>query len=377
MSLIRTRLYVVLSLSLLCLLPIIPEVSATGRPSPGPAAPGPQSQPPAVAMAGSAVGGPDAFGYCFRDSTVSGEQYSFTDISTSGTALTISDPDDTIVNGVALPFTFRYYGVNYASLSVNTNGLLRFNYTGVETTPSNGAMPNPAAPNNILAPYWDDLAFPATPNLRIQTIGAAGARQFIVQWTGIRLFGTPAAGVMTFQVRLYEASNDIVFAYYLAGAPPAAPGTVSAALAGNDATIGIENQDGSTGLLYSQDTSSLSNALQIHFTPAGCFSSVTATPTNTPTNTPTRTATTTATRTPTSGSPTATPTSMATATSTPTRTATATPSSGSPTATLIGTAIPTATGTPPNATPNATATITAVGTATPPARKLYLPRIIR
>jgi hypothetical protein len=329
------------------------------------AAPRSQSGRPASPLA---VGGPDAFGYCFRDSTVSGEQYSFTDISTSGTALTISDPDDTIVNGVALPFTFRYYGVNYTTLSVSTNGLLRFNYTGTTTSPSNDPLPSPAAPNNMLAPYWDDLVFPSSPNLRIQTIGTAGARQFIVQWTGIRLFEHPAAGVMTLQVRLYEGSHDIVFAYYLAGAPPAAPGTVSADLAGGGATIGIENQDGSTGLLYSLDTSSLTNALQIHFTPAGCFSSVTATPTNTPTNTPTKTPTATptptrtATTTPTGGSPTTTPigtaipTSMATATSTPTRTATASPT------TPISTAIPTS---------------MATATSTPPSRKIYLPRIIR
>jgi hypothetical protein len=341
MSLIRTRLYVVVSLSLLCLLSIIPEVNATvTRGQAG--APRPRSRQSDL-MAVATTGGPDAFGYCFRDSTVAGEQFSFTDISTSGTALTISDPDDTIVNGVALPFAFTYYGVAYTALSVNTNGLLRFNYTGAETTASNDSLPSPAAPNNLLAPYWDDLAFQTTPNLRVQTLGTAGARQFIVQWTGIRLFERPASGIMTFQVRLYEGSNAIVFAYYLAGAPPAAPGTVSADMAGAGATIGIENQDGSTGLLYSLNTSSLANALQIHFTPAGCFNPGSATPTRTATATPTRTATAT------TPAGTAIPTSLATATSTPLTTA----------------------------TPLAPATSTAVGTATPPARKLSLPLIIR
>jgi hypothetical protein len=347
---------------LLCLLSIIPQASTAvvrGAALGDHLAAGP--------LAVAATGGPDAFGYCFRDSTVSGEQFSFTDISTSGTALTISDPDDTIVNGVALPFAFTYYGANYTTLSVNTNGLLRFNYTGTETTASNDTVPSFAAPNNLLAPYWDDLVFKSTPNLRIQTIGAAGARQFIVQWTGISLFEHPAAGVMTFQVRLYEGSNDIVFAYYLAGAPPAAPGTVSANTAGDGATIGIENQNGSIGLRYSLNTAALTNALQIHFTPAGCFASTTATPTRTATNTPTNTPTRTATNTPT-GTPTR------TATATPTRTATATPTR---TATATPTRTATATSTPlTTATSIATATSTAVGTATPPARKLYLALII-
>jgi len=355
---IRPRLYIVLSMLLLCLLSIIPHVST---PVVRGAALG--DQPAAAPMAVAATGGPDAFGYCFRDSTVSGEQFTFTDISTSGTALTISDPDDTIVNGVALPFAFTYYGVNYATLSASTNGLLRFNYAGTDPGASNGTLPSVAAPNNLLAPYWDDLAFPSTPNLRIQTIGTAGSRQFIVQWTGIRLFGQPAAGVMTFQVRLYEGSNDIVFAYYLAGVPPAAPGTVSADMAGADATIGIENQDGSTGLLYSLNTAALTNALQIHFTPAGCFATITATPTRTATNTPTRTATNTPTNTPTR---TATNTPTGTLTATPTRTTTATPTrTATTTATSIATT--TSTRTPTSGSP----------TATPPARKLYLPLIIR
>ncbi len=272
--------------------------TATATPT-NTASPTPSSTPLSTATPTSTptpgpVGGPDAAGYCYRNSTVGGEVFSFTDISTSGTALTLADPDDTIVNGVALPFAFTYYGNSYSTVSVSTNGFLRFNYTGTSTSPANDVVPNAAAPNNILAGYWDDLIFAGATNLRTQTTGTAPNRQFIVQWTDIGLFDFDTAGNLTFQIRLAEGSNDIFYSYYLQGAPPTAPGTVSPEIGGNGATVGIENSTGTIGLLYSFNTARLTNNLQVHFTPSGCFSgstTPTATPTNTATSTPTVTGT--------------------------------------------------------------------------------------
>ncbi|HEY1013964.1 MAG TPA: hypothetical protein VGE07_14730 [Herpetosiphonaceae bacterium] len=244
------------------------------------------------------TGGPDAGGYCFRDSTVAGETFSFTDISTTGAALTLGDPDDSMVNGVALPFAFTFYGAAFNSVSVSSNGFLRLNYAGTSTSPTNDTIPTAAAPTNLLAAYWDDLIWRGAVNLRTQTIGDAGSRQFIVQWTNVSLFDFDTNPAFTFQIRLYEGSNDIVFSYYLAGVPPTAPGTPTSHTAGDGATIGIENGTGSTGLLYGFNAAVLSNSLQIRFTRTNCVA-----PTSTPTDTPTST-----------GTPTDTPTSTGTPT---------------------------------------------------------------
>ena len=128
--------------------------------------------------------------------------------------------------------------------------------------------------------------------MRTQTVGTAGSREFIVQWTNVTRFDEDTLR-FTFQLRLRETSNEIVFAYYLQGAPPTAPGAVVSGMNGNEASVGIENATGTIGLQYSFDTASLANNLLIRFVPSGCFSGG-GTPTATVgTTTPTTTATTT------------------------------------------------------------------------------------
>ncbi|HEX8298982.1 MAG TPA: M36 family metallopeptidase, partial [Rubricoccaceae bacterium] len=58
------------------------------------------------------TGGPDAFGYRWDDSNQpGGPVYAFTDISATGTAVTLGD--DAASTAITLPFSFSYYGTAY------------------------------------------------------------------------------------------------------------------------------------------------------------------------------------------------------------------------------------------------------------------------
>ena len=60
---------------------------------------------------------------------------------------------------VALPFSFSFYGTNYATANVSSNGHLSF--TAASTAFNNIAIPDAAAPNAAVYPQWDDLVIDA------------------------------------------------------------------------------------------------------------------------------------------------------------------------------------------------------------------------
>jgi hypothetical protein len=84
---------------------------------------------------------------------VDGPLHSFEDISWA-TDLNISF-DDTYV-AQALPFAFPFYGNEYNSVFVTSNGLLTFSEGGSYSF-GNDALPSAGAPNNMICAFWDDL----------------------------------------------------------------------------------------------------------------------------------------------------------------------------------------------------------------------------
>jgi hypothetical protein len=73
------------------------------------------------------------------------------------------------------------------------------------------------------------------------TDGVAPNRRFIAQWTNVTEFNLTTSS--TFQVILYEGSNNIEFRY----------GSM-AVRGGCDQTVGVENADGSAGLNLDEET---------------------------------------------------------------------------------------------------------------------------
>ena len=98
----------------------------------------------------AATGGPDAFGYTFTDSASGGVSYGFEDISATGTlAATVSSAQDA-TQVVPVGFTFSYYGNAFSSCNLVTHGHLTFGAVPGAIF-SNAAIPNAAAPNNMIA----------------------------------------------------------------------------------------------------------------------------------------------------------------------------------------------------------------------------------
>ena len=72
-------------------------------------------------------------------------------VSTAGGA-SVGTGDDSVF-ARPLSTSFQFYGVNYASANVSTNGNLQF----ATASSSFGNVAFPDATRNMVAPYWDDL----------------------------------------------------------------------------------------------------------------------------------------------------------------------------------------------------------------------------
>ncbi len=195
------------------------------------------------------AGGPDPYGYRWVDSNEpGGPAYQFTDISGSGNILDLVptgglDPRDEGVGEINLPFPIRFYGETFTSLYVSTNGIIILGEVIPSLTFSNQALPDPNAPNNIIAPFWDDLDG-TLGEIYFEQIG----NRFIIQWDN---WGTWPSGteMLTFQVILNAGSETITFVYENMDAAPF------------DATVGVENADGSIGLQVAYNSSYATSGL--------------------------------------------------------------------------------------------------------------------
>ena len=139
--------------------------------------------------------------------------------------------DDQNVGPFPIGFIFPFYDCEFfSSLRVCSNGFASF--TSTMTSYTNYAIPTAAEPNNLLAPYWDDM-HPPTYGTVWYYYDAANSR-FIVEWDSCAHIST--LGEYTFELILYP--NGTVDYQYKA----LTPGTL------NSATVGIENSTGTVGI---------------------------------------------------------------------------------------------------------------------------------
>lgn len=177
-------------------------------------------EPPAAGY-----GGPDAFGYSWIDSDApGGPVYDWYDISGVGDEVGI----DNYFGPYSLGFGFSYYGELFSSLRVGYQGWLSF--TSESGSISNLPIPDSREPNNILAPFWDDL----NPNFggTVYYYADTANNRFIVQWDAVVHF--PDGPPETFQA-IVNADGSIVYQYHTMADD-------------SSCTIGIENGSGTDGL---------------------------------------------------------------------------------------------------------------------------------
>ena len=92
--------------------------------------------------------------------------------------------------------------------------------------------------------------------MRYQTFGSAPNRYCVVEWNSVGHF-SDFDHPMTFEVILYEGSNNIKFQYQSVSANSRGNGT--------SATIGLENANGSKGVQYGYNQAVLRDGLAILF----------------------------------------------------------------------------------------------------------------
>ena len=190
-------------------------------------------------------GGPDNFGYLWSDSDLETSiAYNWVDIEGMGNQLSFPQ-NDTADEPVEIGFDFPFYGMDYGQCTVNPNGWIGF---GADNTAfSNTSIPSASAPKPAIFGFWDDLnpvsgdqggCPEGSGNVYVYSDGS----QFVVWFNDVARCANNEQyqGSYDFQFVLH-ANGDIdlnyrdMFGY-----------TTSA-------TIGMQNEDGSTGLLVGQN----------------------------------------------------------------------------------------------------------------------------
>ncbi|UCF07702.1 MAG: hypothetical protein JSW28_08680, partial [Thermoplasmata archaeon] len=179
------------------------------------------------------LGGPDIFGYIWIDSNAPTPTLPYNWIEINGTGVDSGISGDDNYGSAVLPFDFPYYGDTYNTINISTNGYLDFGNDHTDYT--NDDIPNSGDPNNIIAPFWDDL-WDGGGTIYYETLGVAPNRQFVVEYEDWYRLAGP--GPMKFEVVLNE-TGEIFFQYFDLGSADS-----------GQATVGIENHDGSDGLSY-------------------------------------------------------------------------------------------------------------------------------
>jgi len=171
--------------------------------------------------------GPDSYGYyCYDDTdTLTGHapSYSWVEISSTGSAISaITDRDDDITT-IPLPFTFKYYGIDYENISVCTNGFLAL---GTETWSGGSGIhehniPHLGEAKRIVAPFWDDLDLRTSSGYGdVYQYTDEANHRFIIEYKEAAHYGYPY-NRETFEVILYDpgyyptptGDGEIVFQY--------------------------------------------------------------------------------------------------------------------------------------------------------------------
>ncbi|MCK5074902.1 MAG: T9SS type A sorting domain-containing protein, partial [Calditrichia bacterium] len=178
-----------------------------------------------------------------------GPSYDWVEISGIGTASGVTS-DDAEGGPFTLGFDFDYYGNTYSQIYIHSNGFISFTSNGSGLY-SNGGIPNSDSPNNILAPFWDDLS----PNNggTIYYYADAANQRFIVEYDNVPHYSYSGnEGPYTFQV-IINANGSIKYQYNNMNTPL------------EEATIGIENNDGTDGLQVVYNAAYVYDGLAILF----------------------------------------------------------------------------------------------------------------
>jgi hypothetical protein len=185
----------------------------------------------------AAVIGPDAAGYTGRNNNdPGGLAFNWTDIRSTGTLIATNIDDNTYLTPLGAAFTF--YGVNYSSARISSNGNIQF----ASSSPAFTDTPLTAAGfGPTIFAFWDDLQFSTSVDpaqgVHYQYF-AAGVHPdlfgptSVVQWTS-NYYPTNGATIVRVQALLEHNTGRILLQYQN-----------NAASRPNSNTVGIQDGNG-------------------------------------------------------------------------------------------------------------------------------------
>ncbi len=186
------------------------------------------TQAPAVAVTASVTGTPACPGSTISLSSSVSAGYSVSSIPfasvsiTSPTTMVTSTSTYTVTSGSAddgyytytLPFTFKYFGTNYSSVNINTNGYISFTASPTTTgynTSTAYPIPSTSMAGGMIGLFTHDMTSSSTAGAATITYGVNGTapnRKFVVSYNGYVDYSTGPA-TSTGEIILYEGTNVI------------------------------------------------------------------------------------------------------------------------------------------------------------------------
>ncbi|MCJ2556420.1 MAG: immune inhibitor A, partial [Candidatus Thermoplasmatota archaeon] len=209
----------------------------------------------------ASTGGNDGWGYYYVDNQIPNPtiEYSWIDTSASPNVI-FPHADDDEFGPFRIGFPFVFYGNVFGEFCIGNNGGITFNTqpTCENIWAPNAPIPTTGEPDNLIAPFWDDLHEQG--EIRYLLQGNAPYRMMIVEWFGVDTFANQGWDDLTFELILYETTNVIRFQYF---------DTLYGGIDdfGLVAVAGIENWDGTVGVEYSYYSPSLFDGLAVEFHP--------------------------------------------------------------------------------------------------------------
>lgn len=189
--------------------------------------------------AGATTIGPDSYGYT---ATSTGESLRTLD----GSATTLGVGDDQ-VQGVSIGFPFSFYGNDYTTAYVSSNGFISFDAATQQGCCSGQPLPVTGGyyVRDIVAGLWTDLC-PGTGysdyycygTIRTQTLGSAPNREFVADYDVVSYCCYLPGPRVKFQIILHETTNAIELQY----------GQMDADVYSRTQSVGLSNADNSVGL---------------------------------------------------------------------------------------------------------------------------------
>ncbi len=205
---------------------------------------------------GAASGGPDAYGYTWRDSAEpNGPAYQWIDVRQRAGALQLLGlGDDNSVGPINFGWDFHYYWLDFDELTFGSNGWIGLGEEGDVNTISHcfpGLPSSGGAADNFIAPLLSDLNF-ASNNINFPNPGTAFIwsnlqDSVILQYQDVPFWRDDTinwTGANTFQVILSGRDSSITFQYQ--NLDPSAFNQITTCE--TDLVVGLENITGADGL---------------------------------------------------------------------------------------------------------------------------------